>query len=47
MASHPDCKEEIGLINAALIKIERLVHVSPSVNGNGTVWRDLISKAEA
>jgi hypothetical protein len=25
----------------------RLVHVSPSVNGNDAVWRNLISKAEA
>jgi hypothetical protein len=47
LASHPDCKEELGMIHAALITIRRLVHTSPSINGNGTVWKDLVIKAEA
>jgi hypothetical protein len=47
IASHPNFKEEIGLIHSALITIGRLVHVSPSENGNGVVWRDLTTRTEA
>jgi hypothetical protein len=46
LASHPDCKEDLGLIQAALITIGHLVHASPSNNRNGTVWKDLVIKAE-
>jgi hypothetical protein len=35
------------MIHAALITIGHLVHASPSINGNSTVWKDLIIKAEA
>jgi hypothetical protein len=47
IASHPDCKDEIGLVHSALITVGRLVHVSPHVNGNGAVWIDLTTRAEA
>jgi hypothetical protein len=47
LASHPDCKEELGLIHAALITIRQLVHASPCNNGNSAVWKDLVIKAEA
>jgi hypothetical protein len=45
IAGHPDAKEEIGLVHAALIAIVRLVRTSPSVNGNGAVWMKLADKA--
>jgi hypothetical protein len=47
IASHTDCKEEIGLVHSALITIGRLVHVLPSENGNGMMWRELTTRAVA
>jgi hypothetical protein len=47
LASHPDFKEDLGLIHAALITIRQLVYASPSNNVNGVVWKDLVIKAEA
>jgi hypothetical protein len=44
---NPDCQEEIELIKRGLRTIGQLIHTSPSVNGNGRVWKELIMKAEA
>jgi hypothetical protein len=46
-AKHPDCNEEIRLIQSGLITIGQLIHVSPRVNGNGTAWKDIKTRAEA
>jgi hypothetical protein len=47
IAKHPDTKEEIGLVHTALITIVHLVRASPSVNGNGAMWKRLAGRAEA
>jgi hypothetical protein len=47
IAGHQDCAEDIGLLRTALTTIRKPIHISPSVNGNGPVWEELISKAEA
>jgi hypothetical protein len=46
-ARNPDCREEIGLLRNGLRTIGQLIHTSPSVNGNGAVWKELINRAEA
>jgi hypothetical protein len=43
----PDCQEELELLRCGLRTIGQLIHTSPSVNGNGRVWKELIMKAEA
>jgi hypothetical protein len=43
---HPDCSEELSLLSAGLHTIKQLIHISPPANGNGAVWKELISKAE-
>jgi hypothetical protein len=47
LSGHPDCHDEIWLIRSALIKIGQLIHTSPSFNGNGVVWKELVATAEA
>jgi hypothetical protein len=47
LASHTDCKKDLGLIHAALITIRQLLHASPCNNENGTAWKDLVIKADA
>jgi hypothetical protein len=44
--SNPDCQEELELLRNGLLTIGQLIHTSPSINGNGTVWKELISKSE-
>jgi hypothetical protein len=39
-------RDEIGLVHTALTTIVKLVHTSPSINGNGVVWMKLADKAE-
>jgi hypothetical protein len=34
------------LIRTALNTIGQLIHISPSLNGNGAVWKGLVTKAE-
>jgi hypothetical protein len=46
-ARNPDCREEIGLLRNGLRTIGQFIHTSPSVNGNGAVWKKLINRAEA
>jgi hypothetical protein len=46
IAGHPDANEEIGLVHTVLATIVKLVHTSPSINGNGVVWMKLADKAE-
>jgi hypothetical protein len=46
-AAHPDSKEEIRLVSAALITIGSVAQISPSVNGKGEVWRDLTTTQKA
>jgi hypothetical protein len=46
LAGQPDCQEEIGVVRTAIIKIRQLIHTSPPINGNDTVWNELVSKAE-
>jgi hypothetical protein len=46
-ARNPDCREEIGLLRNGLCTIGQLIHTSPSVNGNGALWKELINRAEA
>jgi hypothetical protein len=47
IAGHPDCAEDIAQLRTALTTISKLIHISPPINGNGPVWQELISKAEA
>jgi hypothetical protein len=44
--SYLDAVEEIVLIHTALIKIGQLIRASPSINGNGDVWKRLTAQAE-
>jgi hypothetical protein len=44
---HPDAKEEIYLVQSALVTIGQLVRASPRVNGNGIAWKKLADTAEA
>jgi hypothetical protein len=44
---NPDCQEELELLKNGLCTIGQLIHTSPSVNGNGRVWKELITRAEA
>jgi hypothetical protein len=44
---HPDCTEELILIRTALHTIGQLIHIPPPLNGNGAVWKGLVTKAEA
>jgi hypothetical protein len=46
IAGQPDANEEIGLVHTALATIVKLVHTSPSINGNSVVWMKLADKAE-
>jgi hypothetical protein len=47
LAGHPDCSEELALFRTGLHTIGQLIHISPPVNGNGAVWKELIARAEA
>jgi hypothetical protein len=47
ITGHPDAQEEIRLVRTVLIKICQLVRNSPSVNGDGPLWKQLADKAEA
>jgi hypothetical protein len=47
IAGHPDCEEDIALLRKTLTTINKLIHISPPINGNGPVWMELISKAGA
>jgi hypothetical protein len=47
VARHPDCAEDIALLRKALTTISKLIHISPPINGNGPVWQELLSNAEA
>jgi hypothetical protein len=47
VARHPDCTEELGLIQTLLHTIGQLIHISIAVNGNGALWKGLVSNAEA
>jgi hypothetical protein len=42
-----DCQEELELLKIGLRTIGQLIHTSPSVNGNGRVWKELVTKAES
>jgi hypothetical protein len=46
LEEHPDCSEELSLLGSGLHSIKKLVHISPPVNGNGEVWKGLITRAE-
>jgi hypothetical protein len=47
IARHTDCAEDNALLQKALNTISKLLHISPPINGNGPVWQELLSKAEA
>jgi hypothetical protein len=44
---YPDAREDIYLIQSALVTIGQLVRASPRENGNGVAWKNLADKAEA
>jgi hypothetical protein len=46
LEAHPDCSEELELLSTGLRTIKQLIHISPPVNGNSAVWKELITKAE-
>jgi hypothetical protein len=46
VARHPECTEKLGHIRTALHTIGQLIHISPPVNGNGALWKGLVTKAE-
>ena len=45
-SNNPGCEEDIDLLGQGLRTIGRLIHASPSINGNGAVWTQLLSKSE-
>jgi hypothetical protein len=45
--NNPDCQEEIDLLGTGLRTVGQLIHTSPSINGNGAIWSELITKSEA
>jgi hypothetical protein len=47
LEEHPDCSEELALLRTGLHTIRQLIHISPPVNGNGAVWKELIARADA
>jgi hypothetical protein len=47
LEGHPDCSEELALLITGLHTIRQLIHISPPVNENGAVWKELIARAEA
>jgi hypothetical protein len=47
IAKHPDCIEEIRLIQTGLITIGQLINISPCMNGNSTVWKEITTRAKA
>jgi hypothetical protein len=46
-ANNPDRQEEIELLGNGMHTIGKLIHTSPSINGNSAVWNKLIMKSEA
>jgi hypothetical protein len=46
IADYPDAKQEIGLVQTAIATLGQLIQISPSLNGNGTVWKQLTVRAE-
>jgi hypothetical protein len=46
LTRHPDCIEEIDLLQTALLTIGQLIHISPPVNGDDAVWKELIANSE-
>jgi hypothetical protein len=47
LEGHPDCSEELALLRTGLHSIRQLICISPLVNGNGAVWKELIARANA
>jgi hypothetical protein len=45
LTRHPHCIEEIDLLQTALLTIGQLIHISPPVNGEGAVWKELVTKS--
>jgi hypothetical protein len=45
VARHPNCAEDIALLQRALNTISKVLHISPPIDGNGPVWQELLSKA--
>jgi hypothetical protein len=46
LSKHQDSIEEIRQIHTGLITKGQLINISPSVNGNGASWKNIISIAE-
>jgi hypothetical protein len=46
ITNNPDAMEAINLIRTGLAKIGQLIQTSPQQNGNGTMWKQLVNKAE-
>jgi hypothetical protein len=47
LEGHPDSSEELALLRSDLHTIRQFIYISPQVNGNGAVWKELIARAEA
>jgi hypothetical protein len=47
LEGQPDCSEELALLKTGLHTIRQLIRISPPVNGNGVVWKELIARADA
>jgi hypothetical protein len=46
LEGHPECSEELELLSTCLHTIKQLIHISRPVNGNGAVWKELITRRE-
>jgi hypothetical protein len=44
---HPESSEDIKLLHAGLLTIGQFIKTSPRVNGNGAVWKGILTRAEA
>jgi hypothetical protein len=47
IAGHPDFAEDFALLQTALSTIGQLIHISPSKNGNCSLWKELTANAKA
>jgi hypothetical protein len=47
LEGHPGCSEELALLRSGLHTTGQIIHISPPVNGNDAVWKELIARAEA
>jgi hypothetical protein len=46
-SDHSDAKKEMDLVRVSVVQIGQVVQNSPSVNGNGSKWEQLVDRVGA